>query len=62
VEHLKEKCFFNSDASLLQCDKNMIEQVASNKLSLLQKNILQKMQTYQPLTMNIETESILKGY
>jgi len=40
----------------------MIEQVASNKLNLLQKNILQKMQTYQPLTMNIETESILKGY
>ncbi len=43
-------------------DYCMIEQVASNKSSLLQNNILQNAQTLQLFTINIKTEIIYKTY
>ncbi len=39
-----------------------IEQVPSNKSSLLLKNILQNTQRLQLFTINIKTESIYKSY
>jgi hypothetical protein len=43
-------------------NNNKTEQVAWNKSSLLQMNILQNTQTLQLYTKMIETESIYKSY
>ncbi len=40
----------------------MIEQVAWNQSSLIQKNIFQSTQTLRLFIINIRTESIYKGY
>ncbi len=40
----------------------MIEEIAGNKSSLLQKNILQNTQTLQIFTINIKIESFHKSY
>ncbi len=46
---------------LLSIEGNMIEQIATNKSSLLLKNILQNTQILQLFTMVIKTESIYKS-